>query len=871
MGTQGIDMATDERGPAAETVSVFETAGAGTPLTTNEVASRLDLGRRATYDRLDRLVDESIIETKKVGAKGRVWWLPPGTEVRVDPSPEAAASGNDTEGTPGSMLDRLIGNVPGMVYRCGNELGWPMRFVSRGSEALCGYDPGRIERGDVSWGEDVIHPDDRQAVRAEVEEGLAADGRFTLQYRIRTADEAVRWVWERGCAVGEDADVLEGIITDITDQKLTEEELAAETAFVDSLLDAQPDIVYALAADGSMRRWNDRLPAVTGYDDSEIAEMSATDFFSGAARSRAVEEIAAVMDGGEVRTVELPLETAGGDRTPYEFTGAPITDDQGEIIGQTGIGRDVSDRKARERRLRAERDELERELDEVFGRIDAAFYAVDADFRFTYVNDQAESLLGTDAESLIGRVCWDEFPEATETEVWDAFHDALAAQEPRSIEMFYDPLEFWVAADVYPSETGLSVYFRDVTERKERERALAEQRKRLAALNDVHGIVRDINEALVEQSSREKIEQMVCERLADTESYRFAWIGAPDQEKNELVPRAEAGVNGYVEEISISLDAEDPTARGPGGRAIQLEEIQVTQDALTEPDFEPWRELAREYGYRSAAAIPIVHEETLYGLLAVYAERPEAFAAEERRVISQLGETIGHAIAAVERKQALTSEQVVELELRVEGFLAGMEPDLPPGERVVLENFVPIGDDRYVAYGTASEPGFEAVQDLVDGLEQLGEVERRATDGDRVGYDLRLEDPPILSAVVNRGGVFDRAILDDGDAVVQVRLPPQADVRQLVETLEERTPGVDLVTRRQRARDPTTVAVEHTLTAELTDRQRAALEVGYRAGYFEWPREQSGQEVAEALGISEPTFQQHLRKAQAELLGSWLD
>lgn len=56
------------------------------------------------------------------------------------------------------------------------------------------------------------------------------------------------------------------------------------------------------------------------------------------------------------------------------------------------------------------------------------------------------------------------------------------------------------------------------------------------------------------------------------------------------------------------------------------------------------------------------------------------------------------------------------------------------------------------------------------------------------------------------------------------------------------------------------------LTARLTDRQREVLQVAYHSGFFEWPRSQNGEEVADVLGITQPTFHQHLRVGQRELL-----
>ncbi len=926
------------------------------------------------------------------------------------------------------MLDRLIRNVPGMVYRCRNEPGWPMSFVSQGARDITGYDPERIESGAVSWGTDVIHPADRDRVREAVAEGVAGAGRFTLQYRIRTADGTLRWVRERGCVVGPDEGVLEGVITDITEQKRTEAELAAETAFVDSLLDAQQDIVYALGPEGTLRRWNDRLAAVTGYAESTLDGIDPLELIAEPDREAAATDLAAVR-AGERRTTEFRLRTAGGHTVPYQFTGVPVTDEDGEVVGVTGIGREVSARKARERRLRAERDDLEDELDEVFARIDDAFYAVDEDFRFTYVNDRAETLLEADRGDLLGREVWKQFPEAAETEAWDAFHEALASQDPQSFELFYDPLGRRFSARVHPSESGLSVYFRDVTERREREVALEQRERvlrevhdvtadpdrdfdetvdtlfdigcdvldtdfatlsqvsgdryqfeyvrapngeiqagdtlplsatncervvetretvalpnlqeetpefvvrpgsqdlgiaaylgapvivdgsvegtfcfydaeareafsdwevalvdllaqwigaeltsqmthdRLAALNALSGVVREINRALVEQSSREEIERMVCERLAAADAYSFAWIGEADPQAGVLRPNAEAGVEGYLDGTTVSLHADDPHGRGPAARAVRTRETQVTTDALTDPDFEPWRDLAEAYGFRSAAAIPIVHGETLYGLLAVYSDRVGGFDAEERTVVSQLGGTIGHAIAAVERKRALTSEQVVELDLRVHSLVEVVDLGLPPDEQVVLENLVPLGDGEYVAIGRTSPAGFAAIQQLESRLDEWVAATRLDREGEDVHYELHVEDPPILTAVVDRGGVFERATIDNDEVVVTVQLPPTADVRRLVETIDERAPGVELVTRTQRAREQSGARAQQTLATDLTERQRAALEVSFQAGYFEWPRESDGAAVAGALGVSEPTFHQHLRTAQRKVFESLL-
>ena len=157
-----------------------------------------------------------------------------------------------------------------------------------------------------------------------------------------------------------------------------------------------------------------------------------------------------------------------------------------------------------------------------------------------------------------------------------------------------------VDGDGETSFTGVG----DATERTQHERERERQRERLVAINNLNEVVRDIIEAVIEQSTREEIEATVCERLAGADSYEFAWIGEVDPRSKSFTPCHEAGVEGYLDEIPISTDADDSAGRGPAGRAVRTKEVQVTQDVFTDPEWESWREYAREYDYRSTAVIP---------------------------------------------------------------------------------------------------------------------------------------------------------------------------------------------------------------------------------------------------------------------------
>ncbi|MCD6234560.1 MAG: PAS domain S-box protein [Candidatus Marinimicrobia bacterium] len=119
------------------------------------------------------------------------------------------------------MLNTLIGNLPGMVYRCKNKPGWPMEFVSPGSIKLTGYPPEDFYVRSTLYNE-IIHPDDRQMVWDDIQKCVREKKHFSIQYRIHDINQKEKWVHEQGQGVfSENGEIiaLEGFIRDITSRK----------------------------------------------------------------------------------------------------------------------------------------------------------------------------------------------------------------------------------------------------------------------------------------------------------------------------------------------------------------------------------------------------------------------------------------------------------------------------------------------------------------------------------------------------------------------------------------------------------------------------------------------------------------------------
>jgi PAS domain S-box-containing protein len=131
--------------------------------------------------------------------------------------------------------------------------------------------------------------------------------------------------------------------------------------------------------------------------------------------------------------------------------------------------------------LREARDRLSRLLESMSD----AFYSLDASWRFTYVNREAERLLGRRRDELLGRSLWDAFPEAVGSPFEEQYRRAVEHDEPVTFEAPYAPLGGWYEMSAWPGPDGLSVYFREISARRqaeaERERAYADRERAWAA------------------------------------------------------------------------------------------------------------------------------------------------------------------------------------------------------------------------------------------------------------------------------------------------------------------------------------------------------------------------------------------------------
>jgi HTH-type transcriptional regulator, bacterioopsin transcriptional activator and related proteins len=409
----------------------------------------------------------------------------------------------------------------------------------------------------------------------------------------------------------------------------------------------------------------------------------------------------------------------------------------------------------------------------------------------------------------------------------------------------------------------LAVNTEAALDRIERQRELEYQRDELSRLNRINAVIRDINQLIVKAETRSELEQAVCNRLAASDVYLFAWIGEPDYQTGELVPQASAGeIGDYLETITFRVD-ENPGGRGPAGKAVRSGETQVVQDIHQNPAFESVLETITEYGYESIASVPILYEQNLYGVLSVYSASPNAFDTDEQTVLSELGETIGLAISSREQRRALMSESLIELEFWLSDTLQSLVDVTADGTCSVEINRTVAIDDGYLQYITVDGIAPSCFQDTVEQIDGINTTKLIDQVSGEYLFEVSIGDLPLQEAIEPYGGHIPSMVIENGKLRFTVELPPSADISHIVDKITTVFPDADLLAQRTVTRkSDSVIEYQSELTERLTERQRTALEVAYFSGHYHWPRQTTGEELADRLDISPATFSEHLRAAE---------
>lgn len=696
--------------------------------------------------------------------------------------------------------------------------------------------------------------------------------------------------------------------------------LSRELKKVRKTLDTLKDGIYVLDEAFVVTAINDAVTEITGYGRDELVGAHASKLAGDETLSMATEILEQLRtEDSEVGLIESSIRGADGESIPVETRFSTVEFGNG---GQRRVGlvRDVRERRRNERLLRALnrstrsllRADSERAVCETIVGVAADIWS-DAEV-VAYTFDSADSRLVPVASAEV-----DPTAKGPGTEEWDAFATGVpdegaspggeaptdgrnrgyeaTSDEPtgRVIgekrdervedETLYASLESHGLLTIeFSSPAELTGVVEPVErlaanavaglERVEREAELSRRREELSERNDrlertreFNDLLRRTNGALVEADTLNDVATAVCEHLVDAERIEFAWFGEIYRSDEGLQPVAVAGDGeGYLGDLSVvGIDPTNPPSADGSEPTVQAMASQTptrVSDTSAGRGDSSWRERAFVRGFQSVASVPIQYNDLTYGVLSVYANQPRAFEGVLGDLLGDLGGTIGNAVNGLETKRSLHSETRVELGLRiVDRDALASRMSMALGEPVRIDGTIPDDEGRSVVYiQTAGDP--DRLPASVLAVESVD----RPEDGDAARAAVTVTRPTLFDRLVDYGVTVERFRVESDTAEITVDIPPSGDVRQLIEALDNHYDRVDLVSRREKSSgENANGSFPDTVGDRLTDRQYEVVQTAYLSGYFEWPRASTGEEVAETLDITQPTFNRHLRTVEQTL------
>ncbi|MFL6673959.1 MAG: EAL domain-containing protein [Massilia sp.] len=328
----------------------------------------------------------------------------------------------------------------------------------------------------------LVHPAERDRLRAAIEASLRGEVRLDIEHRIVQPSGAVRHVHARAELIreGDRTRLYFGILQDVTEwvQRRVEAEQNAVLLQIAGRIAHMGGWKLDLSA--GRVEWSDEVCKIHEVPSGTSPTMEqALAFYAPEWRARIGVLLADCLRKGVPYDEELQVITARGRRVWVRAIGEPVWNRADAVSSVQGAMQDISRRRHAE--LNAER--LAARMTATLESITDAFYTLDREWRFTYLNKEAERLFQRPRAELLGKVLWDEFGALKGQIGYCEFHRALRENRTVVFEEYYAQYEMLCEVRAYPSDEGLAVYFRDITQARNTEESLriSEERFRIIA------------------------------------------------------------------------------------------------------------------------------------------------------------------------------------------------------------------------------------------------------------------------------------------------------------------------------------------------------------------------------------------------------
>lgn len=357
----------------------------------------------------------------------------------------------------------------------------------------------------------------------------------------------------------------------------------------------------------------------------------------------------AVEKGQAVIGQMLEIQRFDGSRASVINSGAPIFDADGNITGCAVAIQDITGLRKAEQALR----ESEARTTAILNSISEGFMSLDNNLVLTYINQEAEHLLGRKRGDVLGRNLFEAFPEAKKSIFEEKYTCAVKEKKATAFETYFgiEPYENWYDVRVYPNDYGISVYFRVITEEKKAAEAVRKTKERFELLAETAS-------KLLETPDPQGLVNELCERVMahlDCHAF-FNYLVDPTRQRLHLNACA-----GIPEQTAKDIEWLDYGVAVCGCAArdasrIVCENIPLTQDPRTE--------LVKSFGITAYACHPLFSEGRVMGTLSFGTRTRTTYTEDELSVMKTVAEQVATAMERVRLLREIENSRD-ELERRV--------------------------------------------------------------------------------------------------------------------------------------------------------------------------------------------------------------
>lgn len=382
-------------------------------------------------------------------------------------------------------------NQDGLIYAAAKDISEEKKLIllNRQAHTLAKIGSWEVdfEKGKVFWSEMVHHlhetdptsfvpelassiefyrSDFRPQVAEAVKNAIDNGSSFDFEAVLVTHKQNERWIRSIGRAeqVGGVTKRIFGSFQDIHASKSLE-------LRIKEILGSISDAFYALDADWNFTYFNKEAENQLKTSAAEVLGKNIWKIFSPAKGTLLEDAYKRVASTGRSENFEYHYP---GDGCWYEITVYPSNG------GISSYFKNIDERRKAAEQL----ERAYKEKNEILESISDAFFAVDKDWTVTYWNNRAETMLGRKKNEIVGKNLWEEYPDAINSGFYRNYHKAQKIGETINFEEYYPTLDQWIEVTVYPSENGLSIYFKDITLRKMADIRLVEANERFEKVTE---------------------------------------------------------------------------------------------------------------------------------------------------------------------------------------------------------------------------------------------------------------------------------------------------------------------------------------------------------------------------------------------------